>query len=101
MNEAVVWMIIGMGIVTYIPRILPLLMLSTENWPSWLRRMLARVPYAVLGALIFPGIIFAYDAVWYGLLGGAAAFLIAYTGAPLIAVVAGTILLLTGINLMM
>ncbi|TVP88458.1 MAG: AzlD domain-containing protein [Alkalicoccus sp.] len=101
MNEAVVWMIIGMGIVTYIPRILPLLMLSTENWPSWLRRMLARVPYAVLGALIFPGIIFAYDAIWYGLIGGAAAFFIAYTGAPLIAVVAGTILLLTGINLIM
>ncbi|WP_147803588.1 AzlD domain-containing protein [Alkalicoccus halolimnae] len=101
MNETMLWMIVGMAVVTYVPRILPLLVLSTENWPPWLRRMLSRVPYAVLGALIFPGIIYAYDAIWYGLLGGAAAFFIAYTGAPLIAVVAGTIFILTGINLLM
>ncbi|MFC4735210.1 AzlD domain-containing protein [Bacillus daqingensis] len=99
MREEFIWMIIGMGLVTYIPRILPLIALSTENWPDWLRRMLSHVPYAVLGALIFPGILYAQETIWYGMLGGVIAFLIAYTGAPLLAVVAGTILLLTGVHI--
>ncbi|SDO49073.1 AzlD domain-containing protein [Alkalicoccus daliensis] len=101
MREEIFWMILGMGIVTYIPRLLPLIALSTENWPDWLRRMLSRVPYAVLGALIFPGIMYAQETIWYGLLGGVVAFFISYRGAPLIVVVAGTILLLTGVNLVL
>lgn len=99
-REEILWMILGMGAVTYIPRILPLIALSTENWPSWLRRMLSRVPYAVLGALIFPGIIYAQETIWYGIIGGLAAFFISYKGAPLILVVIATILLMTGLNLL-
>lgn len=99
MREEFVWLILGMGAVTYIPRILPLIALSTENWPPWLRRMFSRVPYAVLGALIFPGIIYAQENIWYGIIGGLAAFFISYRGAPLIVVVIGTILLMTALNL--
>lgn len=91
MSSAMVWMIVGMGVVTYIPRLLPLIMLQTENWPSWSKRMLSRVPYAVLGALIFPGILEVHENLWFGLLGGALAILFAYIGLPLIVVVGGAI----------
>ncbi|PYZ93547.1 branched-chain amino acid transporter [Salipaludibacillus keqinensis] len=95
MNLTLFWMIVGMAIVTYIPRLLPLVMLQTEHWPDWSRRMLSRVPYAVLGALIFPGILYINEAIWFGLAGGMAAIALAYIGAPLILVVGGAIAFLT------
>ncbi|SER94172.1 AzlD domain-containing protein [Salipaludibacillus aurantiacus] len=99
MNMTMLGIIIGMGIVTYIPRLLPLLTLQTENWPGWSRRMLARVPYAVLGALIFPGVLYIHDSIWFGIAGGAVAVCLAYLGAPLIAVVGGSIIFLAVIQL--
>ncbi|WP_321196118.1 AzlD domain-containing protein [Alteribacter populi] len=85
------WMIVAMGAVTYIPRLLPLVMLETEHWPAWAKRMLQRVPYAVLGALIFPGILAVHDNVWFPIISGGAAVILAYLGAPLIVVVGGAI----------
>lgn len=83
--------IIGMGIVTYIPRMLPLIALQTENWPEWAKRMLSRVPYAVLGALIFPGILTAHENIAFSIIGGLVAVVLAYIGLPLIVVVGGAI----------
>ncbi|MBU9721830.1 MULTISPECIES: AzlD domain-containing protein [Bacillaceae] len=91
MSMAMFWMIIGMGVVTYIPRLMPLVLLKTENWPAWSKRMLSRVPYAVLGALIFPGIIYVHENLLFGLLGGFVAIILAYIGTPLIVVVGGAI----------
>lgn len=84
-------MIIGMGLVTYIPRMLPLVALNTENWPERAKKMLSRVPYAVLGALIFPGILNAHDNVFFSIIGGLVAVVLAYVGLPLIVVVGGAI----------
>ncbi|MBM7097870.1 AzlD domain-containing protein [Bacillus sp. H-16] len=91
MSMTVIWMIIAMGVVTYIPRLLPLVMLKTDNWPAWARRMLTRVPYAVLGALILPGILTVHDNIWFAAVSGGAAVLLAYIGMPLIVVVGGAI----------
>ncbi len=63
-------MIIGMALVTYIPRSAPLVSLQAEGLPPRLVRMLKNVPYAVLGALIFPGILHFGDHLVYGLVGG-------------------------------
>ncbi|UCZ52002.1 AzlD domain-containing protein [Bacillus shivajii] len=91
MNMTIVLMIIGMGIVTYIPRMMPLVMLQTESWPTWSKRMLSRVPYAVLGALIFPGILTFHENIWFAMTGALMAIILAYVGAPLILVVGGAI----------
>ncbi|PRO64224.1 AzlD domain-containing protein [Alkalicoccus urumqiensis] len=100
MSEShIIWMIIGMGLVTYIPRILPLITAASESWPDWLRRMLTRVPYAVLGALIFPGILYSLDSMAAALAGGVAALILSWLRAPLLAVVAGAILLVTLLRL--
>ncbi|UTR11163.1 AzlD domain-containing protein [Evansella sp. LMS18] len=91
MSMTMFWMIVGMGAVTYIPRLLPLIMLNTENWPKWSKRMLSRVPYAVLGALIFPGILTVHENLLFGLFAGVIAIVLASIGVPLIGVVGGAI----------
>lgn len=48
-------LIILMMIVTYIPRLIPFYILSTEKLPEGVRRFLGFVPCTALGALIFPG----------------------------------------------
>ncbi len=49
-------LILGMALVTYIPRVLPLLALDLEKIPSRIKTFLAYTPFAAMGALIVPGI---------------------------------------------
>jgi branched-subunit amino acid transport protein len=54
MDAQYVWsVIIFAGIVTYLPRALPLLLLANAPLPAWFARWLKYVPAAVFGALIF------------------------------------------------
>jgi branched-subunit amino acid transport protein len=47
-------LVLGMGIVTYLPRWVPLIFLSRRRLPAWLRQWLDFIPAAVLSALILP-----------------------------------------------
>jgi branched-subunit amino acid transport protein len=94
-NNPIIWMIIGMGVVTYIPRLLPFVLFQGKEMPPFLQGVLKNIPYATLGALIFPGILFIQDDMKFGLLGAAAAFLIAFLGANVILVVLGAIAVLS------
>ena len=44
----------GMAIVTYLPRLLPALLLSGRKLPPWFARWLSFVPATVLAALLAP-----------------------------------------------
>lgn len=44
----------AMGAVTYLPRLLPLVMLSRRTLPGWFAEWLELVPAAILSALIAP-----------------------------------------------
>jgi len=58
MDEADVFLtIVGMGLVTYLPRLLPMLLLSRRNLAPWISRWLAFVPATVLAALLVPGLV--------------------------------------------
>jgi branched-subunit amino acid transport protein len=57
MKSEIIPIIIGMGIVTYIPRWLPLFFLSRRRLPSWLIDWLDFIPAAILSALILPSIV--------------------------------------------
>lgn len=94
MSNKIVLMIIGMGLVTYIPRMLPFVLFKGKELPPFIQGVLKNVPYATLGALIFPGILFFQKDIWYGILGAAAAFIIAFLGANVIIVVLGSIAVL-------
>lgn len=49
-------LILGMMLVTYIPRLLPLVFVSNKNLPKGIHRFLLFIPYTALGALIIPGV---------------------------------------------
>lgn|SRR5688572_16736154 len=95
MKAEIVWMILGMAVVTYLPRMLPFVLFKGKELPPFLQGVLKNVPYATLGALIFPGILFIQDDIWFGVLGAAAAFTAAFLGANVIIVVLGSIAVLT------
>ena len=46
----------GMGLVTYLPRALPLLYLAHRSMPQWLIDWLGLIPVAILSALIAPSL---------------------------------------------
>jgi len=46
----------GMGLVTYLPRALPLLYLAHKKMPQWLIDWLSLIPVAILSALIAPSL---------------------------------------------
>ena len=49
-------LILGMALVTYIPRVLPLLLLSSRDLNPTLMRWLEMIPPAVLAALLTPAL---------------------------------------------
>jgi branched-subunit amino acid transport protein len=91
--------IVAMGIVTFLPRVLPVLIMDKWALPTWMKRWLKAVPYAALGALIFPGILFVDpDRPWVGLVGGMVAFALAMLRLPLLAVILGAIITVILVN---
>lgn len=56
-GEEYILCILGMGLVTYIPRWLPLFYLSDKRLPLWLVEWLSFIPACILSSLIFPSII--------------------------------------------
>ncbi len=50
-------LVIGMGIVTFIPRWVPLFFLSKQQLPSWLIEWLELIPVAILSALLAPALL--------------------------------------------
>jgi branched-subunit amino acid transport protein len=91
----IVLMIIGMAVVTYIPRMLPLVFLNGIKMPPFLQGVLKNVPFATLGALIVPGIFLINEDIWFGVIGAVTAFVVAYLGANVIVVVLSAIVSLS------
>jgi branched-subunit amino acid transport protein len=98
-DSMIVLTIIGMAVVTYIPRMLPFIMFQGKELPAFVQGVLKNVPYATLGALIFPAVLFIKEGdILYGAIGAAGAFLIAFTGVNVIFVVLGSIVILTAFS---
>jgi branched-subunit amino acid transport protein len=47
----------GMFLVTYLPRLLPLLAIKPAHLNPFIKRFLSLIPVTALGALLFPGLI--------------------------------------------
>lgn len=56
-DSSLILIIFGMALVTYLPRVLPLLLLSSRKLPLFFVRWLELIPPAVLAALLAPGIL--------------------------------------------
>lgn len=85
--------IIGMSLATMIPRIIPGFLVDKLQFRTWVNRWLNAIPYAALGALIFPGILSVIpEQPYIGIIGGLVAIVLAYFGLNVVLVVLGSIL---------
>lgn len=50
------YLLIGMGLVTYLPRMLPLVVLANRKLPQGVIDWLGLIPVAILSALVAPGL---------------------------------------------
>lgn len=86
------WMLFGMALATYIPRMIPLTFLEGKELPPVVSGVLRNIPFAVLGALIFPAVLFVQEGnILFGVIGAVVAFAIALLGGGVMSVVLGTI----------
>ncbi len=67
-----------MAIVTYIPRVLPMAIFKNKIQSRFLTAFLSYVPYAVLGAMIFPDILYSTGHLTSAIIGLAVAVGLAY-----------------------
>ncbi|TQQ85527.1 AzlD domain-containing protein [Peptacetobacter hominis] len=66
-NTYIFLICLGMGIVTYIPRVLPLILFSDREMPDGLKEALKFVPVAMLSALIAKDVFFRDDTLFLSL----------------------------------
>ncbi|EGQ27189.1 AzlD domain-containing protein [Mammaliicoccus sciuri] len=94
MGAAYWWMLLGMAIATYVPRMIPLTFLDGKELPPIVSGVLRNIPYAVLGALIFPAVLHIQDNILFGVIGAVTAFALSFIGLDVMFVVIGTIAVL-------
>ena len=82
-----VFLIIGLSIATYIPRMLPALFMDKIRISKKMRMFLQLIPYTAMAALIFPGILSVDDHVFVGLFAGFVAIAASLKNMPVIGVV--------------
>ncbi len=94
--NSLLFVVVGMTIVTYIPRMLPLVFWQHIELPAKVREFLEFIPVAVLSALIFPGILSSTGSALSALAGGITAVILAKFELNLLVIVFGSILSVFG-----
>lgn len=84
--------VVGMAAVTYIPRMLPMVLLQEMELSPFMNRFLEFIPYAALSALVFPGILSSTNSTVSAVIGGSVAVVLAYFRLNLLLVVIGSII---------
>lgn len=84
--------IILMAIVTYIPRVLPIIVFRKEIKSKYIKSFLRYVPYSVLAALTFPDIFYSTKSIATAVCGTIVALVLAYREKSLVVVAIGAIL---------
>lgn len=99
MSISTVVLIIGMAIVTYIPRCIPVLLMDKMTFSPKLEKFLQLIPYTAMAALIFPNVLWVDSTSPYvGIVGGLVAGILAWKKYPVmicvLAAIASNFLLL-------
>ena len=80
-----------MAVVTYVPRVFPIVICKHKLQSRFLKSFLYYIPYAVLGAMTFPAILFATANFYFSLIGLGVALILAYFEQSLLKVAIGTV----------
>lgn len=78
-----------MAIMTYLPRVLPLVVFRKKIENPFIKSFLAYVPYAVLAAMTFPDIFSSTNSLLSALVGMAAAVVLIFLNGNLVTVALG------------
>lgn len=87
-----IYMIFGMFLVTYIPRMLPALFMDKMKVSGRFGLFMQLIPYTAMSALVFPGIFQIDDHIIVGVVGGLVAIGLSYKKLPVICVVIGSVI---------
>lgn len=92
MNLDILILILGMAVVTYIPRAIPAVLIDKINFTPKAEKFLRLIPYTAMSALIFPGV-FSVDTVRpeIGIIGGVVAGVLAWRKLPVMVCVLAAI----------
>ena len=86
------WRVIGyiavMAVVTYATRVIPLVLLRKDITNVYIRSFLTYIPYAVLGCMTLPAILYSTSSMISALAGLVAAAILAYREKSLVTVAA-------------
>ncbi|MDA8211966.1 MAG: AzlD domain-containing protein [Clostridia bacterium] len=85
-------LVLAMGAVTYLPRLLPMVLLSNLKLPPFWNAFFQFIPFAALGALIFPGLLSSTGNPGSAIAGGLVAIILALFRLNIMVVVLGGIL---------
>lgn len=92
MRGNIIFIILGMFVVTYIPRHLPFMISKRFSFPARVKAFLTYIPAAALGALILPDAFHAVEGEpLASALGVAGAVILSYTQRNIFITVAGSI----------
>ncbi len=90
----IVVLIIGMTLVTYIPRAIPAVLIDKMRFSTKADKYLSIIPYTAMTALIFPGILtIDPNSIWIGVVGGLTAVLLGWKKMPVMIVVLGSVVM--------
>ncbi|MFS1512252.1 AzlD domain-containing protein [Chengkuizengella sp. SCS-71B] len=102
MIDSVLLIILGMSLATMFPRYLPVWIVERFIMPNWIKLWLSYIPYAALGALIFPGILTIEEGEpWIGLIGGIIATCLVLLRLNILFVISGSVLVVFLLKLYM
>ncbi len=93
MRIDILLLILGMAVVTYIPRSLPVLFVGKIKFNEKFEKFLKLIPYTAMAALIFPGVFYVdeeYPIV--GIVGAVVAMILGLKKMPVMVCVLGAIL---------
>lgn len=82
----IVFAVLVMALVTYLPRVIPLILMRKNIESKFIQSFLYYVPYAVLAAMTFPAIFSSTGSVLSGIVGAGISILLAYLGGSLLQV---------------
>lgn len=74
----IVLAVLLMAIVTYLPRVLPIVVFRRKIKSGRIKSFLYYTPFAVLGAMTFPSILFSTGNVYFSVAGTLTALILAY-----------------------
>lgn len=86
------FLIFGMTLVTYLPRLIPVLFSDSMHFSPKIEKFLQLIPYTAMASLIFPGIFFVdKERIEVGLIGGIVALICAWKNLPMFACIVASI----------